>query len=470
MPTLCVTPPALHLLTCALLGCSVGLTSCACSTRLCSMCGTNPMPACPQAVCLWGWDLPRLLPDTAALPRLQLLPSLVDDVEAALRHAERQLALLASHGSRGSASQDAQESSVHVSSAARAVRWALKRCLRAAFELASCCGTEGGGDGDSSNSSGASSSGGRSRGSSGSAPAASGVFTRDLYWCQHYASLRYRQLRAQLAATLEQYVSLDGGPAEESSAAPASQPKSAPGSSSRGSTQQHPGQLEDVRASIELASSLAAELDGLFLQAMLQPEPGWLTHHYDGSSGAAPAAGAAQQPTSATATGSSMGSWGQKMRVRLWAAAAAAGGGGRLERGLLGAEPPPATAAVSGSVLTLDWRQPAAREQAAATIEATAAGLDSSSSGSSSSSGGSTMPQPVLLKGAAAHWPAVQRWSLRHLVAAGLEGRARLAPSLQFPFTEPRLAALVAEQRGGCLIGGRPGALGRLSSRDTVAR
>ena len=401
------------------------------------------MPACPQAVCLWGWDLPLLLPDTAALPRLQLLPSLVDDVEAALRHAERQLALLASHGSRVSASQDAQESSVRVASAARAVRWALKRCLRAVFELASCCGTEGGGDGDSSNS-----SGGSSRGSSSSPPTASGVFTRDLYWCQHYASLRYPQLRAQLATALQQYVSLDGGPAEASSAAPASQPKSAPRSSRGGSTQQHPGQLEDVRASMELASSLAAELDGRFLQAMLQPEPGWLTHHYDGSSGAAPAAGAAQQPTAATATGSSRGSWGQKMRVRLWAAAAAAGGGDRLESSLLGAAPPPVTAAVSGSVLTLDWRQPAAREQAAAIIAATAAGLDSSSSGSNSCSG-NTMPQPVLLKGAAAHWPAVQRWSLRHLVAAGLEGRARLAPSLQFPFTEPRLAGLVAEQRGG---------------------
>lgn len=43
-----------------------------------------------QAVTLWGLDLPAALPDVAGLPqRVQLLPSLVEEVAAAVAAAQR---------------------------------------------------------------------------------------------------------------------------------------------------------------------------------------------------------------------------------------------------------------------------------------------------------------------------------------------------------------------------------------------
>lgn len=202
-----------------------------------------------------------------------------------------------------------------------------------------------------------------------------------------------------------------------------------------------------MEGAAQAAAELAAELDSLFLQLMLSEEPGWLTYHQFCSG---PAAGMGGSSTGGTG-GAGSGGWLPRLRVRLWAATA----GGSMESGLLGAPPPPVAAAVAGSVLTLDWLQPEARQQAAALIAATMTATGGTPAGSPADpaaplcSGNPLPPQPVLLKGAAAHWPALQRWSLARLAACGLEGRARLAPSLQFPFTEPRLAAVLADQRGG---------------------
>lgn len=77
------------------------------------------------------------------------------------------------------------------------------------------------------------------------------------------------------------------------------------------------------------------------------------------------------------------------------------------------------------------------------------------------------LPQPVVLRGAAAHWPAIQGWTLQHLAEAKLEGRARLAPSLQFPFTEPRLAALLARQRGAAAL---PSCVCNMGAAEFAAR
>lgn len=357
-----------------------------------------------QAVCLTGWDLPSLLPDVAALPPLQLLPTLVEDVAAALQHAQQQLeAASSSDGSRGS------------SSAVSAMRWALKRCIRAAFELHLCCGCSSAGD----------SSTGSGR-----------VFTRDLYWCQQHAAEQHPELKEPLAAALRLYVEL------------------ADGSTSGGSDSAACPIDEEMQA----AARLAGQIDSLFLQRMLAEEPGWLSHHHD--SQLAPTGG--QQGEPAAAPGSrSMGDWAQRIRVQLWVAAAAASGGS-LEDSLLGAPPPPVTAVVGGIVLTLDWSQPAEQQQAMAIIAATAAAPTDPASLLPSSSSGSLAaePQAVLLKGAATEWPAVRRWTLGRLAAAGLKGRARVAPSLQFPFTEPRLASILAEQRGALAwrfgrVGGR---------------
>ena len=359
-----------------------------------------------QAASLHGWDLPATLPDVAALPPLQLLPSLVEDVEAAAAAARQRLA--ASDGS-GSG----------VEMAAAAARWALKRCLRAAFELHLCC-SEGGGAGGA---------GGR-------------VFTRDLYWCWRYAAAQHPELAPQLEAALQLYVQL-GSSSDEGSGG-SSGGGSSTASSSSGALQKR------AESGARLAQQLAAAVDAAFLQRMLAEEPGWLAHHRD------PAVRSSSSSTT-TSSGSSKasskaGGWAQQMRLKLWLAGATASGGS-LEDGVLGAPPPPVTAPVCGGVLTLDWRQPEQRQRALALIAAM--GSDptaplASGAGASSSSSGSLpdQPQPVLLKGAAAHWPAVQRWTLAGLAAAGLQGRARLAPSLHFPFTEPRLAALLAERRG----------------------
>lgn len=191
-----------------------------------------------------------------------------------------------------------------------------------------------------------------------------------------------------------------------------------------------------MESGVRLAQQLAAAVDATFLSRMLAEEPGWLEHHREPASSTSTSGG--------SSTGSGGASWARQLRLKLWLAGAAAAGS-TLEADLRGWPPPPVTAPVTGSVLTLDWRLPEQRERALAVI---AAGVNCSSGSSGSSGGLPGQTQPVLLKGAAAHWPAVQRWTLAGLAAAGLEGRARLAPSLQFPFTEPRLAALLAEQRG----------------------
>jgi hypothetical protein len=55
---------------------------------------------------------------------------------------------------------------------------------------------------------------------------------------------------------------------------------------------------------------------------------------------------------------------------------------------------------------------------------------------------------PLVLAAAAADWPAVQNWSLGALAEEGFRGKVRVAPSLVFPFCEPRLLELLVELRG----------------------
>ncbi|PSC69036.1 band 7 [Micractinium conductrix] len=368
-----------------------------------------------QAVCLAGWDLPAALPDVAALPPLDLLPRLVSDVQVALQAAVRRAPQLQTGQQQQQQQQQhaAPADGEGLDAAARAVRWALKRSIRAALELALCCA---GGAADA---------------------AAAPAFSRDLWWCVQGAATCYPQLQPLLTEALGLYVSL-----------------AAAGSSAE---QQRAAVAEGGKA----AAQLAARIDSLLLGAMLAEEPGWLTYHTAGDGGSS---------SDSSGTGGGGGGWWQRLRVRAWAATA----GDDLERGLLGAAPPPVAAPVSSPVLTLDWRQPEARQQAARIIEAAMA--EDRQDGSSSSdaaaaaaaaAGPEHLSQPVLLKGAAAHWPAVRRWSLARLAWAGLQGRARLAPSLQFPFTEPRLAALLAQQRG---VAALPSCVARMDAAEFAAR
>ncbi len=185
-----------------------------------------------QSVALCGLDLPSLLPDTAALPPLVLMPALAEDLQAARR-------AVGAGGTRG----------------AGAARWALKRCLRAAFELAQ--------------------------------PAA-GAYTRDLFWCAELAAGALPRQAAALRAALELYVTLFGAqpqqlpPAVDGSSSSGSGDSSSGGSGSSGGGDQ---QLEQqVAAAWQLVKDLSGKLEGEFLRAMLRPDPGWLTHHYHTSS------------------------------------------------------------------------------------------------------------------------------------------------------------------------------------------
>lgn len=59
------------------------------------------------------------------------------------------------------------------------------------------------------------------------------------------------------------------------------------------------------------------------------------------------------------------------------------------------------------------------------------------------------LQHPVVLRGAAAAWPAARHWSPDALCARpGFGGLVRVAPSLQFPFVEPALAELLFQARG----------------------
>jgi hypothetical protein len=479
-----------------------------------------------QAVCLAGWDLPAVLPDVAALLQPILLPSLVEDVEAALEHAERHLAA-ARRGSCGPTAAAGREGDGSpLMAAARAARWALKRCIRAAFELYLCA------PGDGAYSSSGSSAGGGSGVDAGATAAAAAatrgdvhggkVYTRDLYWCMRYASLRYTDLAAPLEAGLRLYLRLGmllesstGGTSISrwnSTGSDCSSSSSHSSSSGTGSSSSE-GQVEEVEAAMRLADGLAQAVDAFFLDQMLAEEAGWLDSHdwmesqpgspqpalaikqpqeprmqaasaqrasrqTPGDQAAqrhgAPGFGAASQlpadgrssPQSFPRLGDS--GWAQRLRVRLWAGVAALGGG--MEARLVGRPPPPVRALpVAGDVLTLDWAQPEARLQAERII---AAALQPGRSGCADLGGGSggdaaARPQPVLLKGAAGHWPAVQRWSLAYLAASGLEGRTRLAPSLHFPFTEPTLAA-VAARRGG--VAALPSCVAAMPAAELAAR
>jgi hypothetical protein len=278
---------------------------------------------------------------------------------------------------------------------ARAARWALKRCIRAAFELAQ---------------------------------PACGKYTRDLFWAAQAAGGALPKLRPGLEEALRLYVQLAA--AQES------------GGGDGGGGEAGGARLEEQLATAwRAADGLVRGVDTALLRAMLTPEPGWLTPH---------------QPLPG-------------------------GGGARL---------PPLAVPVVAQVPAVDWRDPPARRRAAAMMAACLEGGGAATAPAPGASawpldgwaraadGSSSMPQPppwyederlpaaggpsqappparlplehpVVLRGAGAAWPAAGSWTLDFLGALpGFEGRARVAPSLQFPFVEPQLAALLVAAKG----------------------
>ncbi|KAK9802696.1 hypothetical protein WJX73_007729 [Symbiochloris irregularis] len=87
---------------------------------------------------------------------------------------------------------------------------------------------------------------------------------------------------------------------------------------------------------------------------------------------------------------------------------------------------------IQGSVRSFDWTEEAERTAACQLIEEHA------------SCSGTGLTEPVLLRGAVAHWPALQRWNLDWLARTlhNLWVVVRCAPSLRFTFMEPRLMPL----------------------------
>ncbi len=118
----------------------------------------------------------------------------------------------------------------------RAARWALKRCIRAAFELRA---------------------------------EDAGVFTRDLYWCASIAGQRLPRLQQQLQEALELYVALLEPDQQQQQQQPQQQPLS----------QASIGVHASVQAACRVAGNLCTALDDAFCERMLAEEPGWLTKH-----------------------------------------------------------------------------------------------------------------------------------------------------------------------------------------------
>jgi hypothetical protein len=271
-------------------------------------------------------------------------------------------------------------------------------------------------------------------------------------------------------------------------------------------------QLQElVASSWELVDVLLPKLDTLFLKAMLYEEPGWLTKH---TAIPIPAASPAEQqrskPNSSSNSSDGGGGGGGAMQairqqqqqggvggqqypllfagkalkalqglLSPTAATAAAAAGGRVGQ-VLGALPPAVQVPVVGCVQESCWQRQQGRAAGVAAVRQILCFNHTITTSSSSNSSGSSSrgtwqgpaaagcellgcwPQPVVLRGAAASWPCVAHgsgWDLEWLAQQGLQGRVRVAPSLQFPFVEPQLLDILIKLRGvlGCqqgMVGG----------------
>ena len=390
----------------------------------------------------------------------------------------------------------------------RAARWALKRCLRAAAELSLC----GGG---------------------GSSSSGTAAYTRDLFWCARLAAAAAPRLEAELSEALRLYVALSTAAPAPSAVSEAGEAGSSSGSgggdssSSSGSTAGEGGQelqqrrRQQLEEAWRVAEALAARLEAELLRAMLRPEPGWLTHHHP-PAGEADGSGSGNGRGASAAANGLLAMLGLRPQRRAQPVAAAA-----AEAGAAAPLLPPVRVPVVAAVPSFEWHDPAQRAAAAAVVMRCLRGDDDDGDGDSgsgcsssgaqhmwrldgwaapgdpppwyedddddgssiSSSGvrpanGSLSPSPlpppdprrlprhhpVVLRGAAASWPALREWAPEALAALpglGETLRARLAPSLQFPFVEPALAAALRRARGPAAA---PSAEAELPGAELVAR
>jgi len=340
------------------------------------------------SVCVHGLDLPALLPDSCATPAYQLLPSLQEGVAGALEAAAT------CTGDAGTAA-----------AAARPLRWALKRCVRAAAELALLSG--------------------RSR-----------QYSRDLYFCAAAAAAAGLPggLAADVVSAAAAYLVLSRGSGDGCGGPPS---------------------VAECEAAAALAARLAAGLDDAFAAQMVAVPPGWLVPHAPSPAAEAAAASVAAGPLGGL----------------LRAAARAIGAPPPLPPPVAGADPPPtAGLRVAGELRpTYAWADAGQRAAGVACVRRCLAACGGGGGGDAGASDAELLgPQApgehvVVLRGAAAHWPAARgAWRLPALAAARFEATVRLAPSLQFPFVQPALAALAG--------GAAPSALRSMRSDDFVAR
>lgn len=319
-------------------------------------------------------DLPSLLPDVTRLPPAPwLLPTIAADVRRAVDAAR-------------SAGGDTAAGS------AAAVRWALKRSIRASLELQFL-----------------------SRAAAAPRNNRPGLrWTRDLFYCAALtraaadsgACRLSERVAVAVDEALELYVALLGE-----------------------------GGSISVAAASDHAERLADALDAAFLAAMLSEEPGWLTRHEP-----------PPPPGGRRRTGGQRAPW--------WPFGAAEPTtqhhpddaiASQPPLVLVGCHPPPVHVRISGPP-RLQIDATVANNAAAATALASAL--------ASAKSMASFAAEPVLLRGLAANWPAVaggacSSWSFSQLLDDDkLRGKARAAPSLAFPFCEPALRDVLVAARG----------------------
>jgi hypothetical protein len=421
-----------------------------------------------QSVVLEGIDLPNLLPSQLAKPQHALLLSVHEDVLSAARSINKTSPMHAVL-SRKSRNGEEERSGTRLASVEcgrtgkiRIIRWALKRCLRAAFELVQV---------------------------------EAGLHTRDLYWCckaveEHIGTTLLRiseqhgpEMGEHIDRVLKRFekralecwvggdlVGMNGDMAFD------------PGAGERARTAQlgkAEGVVQELWALLEVyvrcseltaremsdamtrAVEMARALDNLAL-ALMTTVPSWWRPQASRCTstesdeikrifsilplrlGFRARFGVRTWPLMDRGWPSGLQEWSHTVMkpavaLLLHSYAAHLARRGLLQASIRDCELPSFCLPITERVRELQWTNAQDHEAALKLLECL-----------TDDPVAAACCEPVVLRGAANEWAAVREWSVDRLVLRGglMQGSARIAPGPEFPFVMPAHAAALSEIAG----------------------